>query len=429
MHPLRHRFLRSLWAALFLLSVPAGSHANSDPIKIGFVGDFSDVTKKYCLSAYEAAQLAVEEINASGGLLGRPVALIRRDAGVNPERHYEQIASLVREQGVVAVFGGASSACLLRASEAAREQGVPYLISVGNTQSVVVEHGHRFVFLFESNSWMETKGFSIFASLMPWKRYAWIGPDYVWGREVFRYFEHHFREIGSPIQWVTEAWHPLDHRDYAGFISRILAASPDALVIASWGEDMRRFVEQARPYHLFEKMAAFGWFMTEDGGHLLPEGTWTVTRAPFNYLSEKYPQTKAFVSRFKARFAEYPIGFTICSYDALLAWKQAVQRARSAAPDAVAEALRGLSFVGLRGESSIRPVDGQMNCPVFFGRVVYRPEYPSAVLESVIEIPASKIWLSEAEVLGRRRELAASGGASSEGNAGGQDASRPGVPQ
>lgn len=98
------------------------------------------------------------------------------------------------------------------------------------------------------------------------------------------------------------------------------------------------------------------------------------------------------------------LGFTLCSYCALIAWRLAVRKAQSVEPAAVAETLKGLSFVGLRGDSYIRAVDGQMNCPTYFGRLVYAPEFPSAILESVVEIPAKKTWLSEKEVLDRRRK-------------------------
>ena len=387
-----------------LVMVAVSSHAEETTIKIGFVGDFDGVTKDYCQGSYQAAQIAVDEINKAGGLLGRPVELIKRDAGPDPEKHNIAFNSIVWEENVVAVFGGASSPCILRASEAARDQKIPYLISIGNTQAVVVEKGHPYVFLFEANSWMETKGFSIFTTLMPWKRYAWVGPDYTWGHEVFAYFQQHFAEIGAPIDWVAEAWHPLGHGEFSTIIPHLIKADPDALVIASWGKDMLEFTRLAKQAGLFDKMAAFGWFFLQldDKERLIPEGVWTLTRAPFNYLVDKYPQTRSFVETYHQRYNAYPIDFTICGYDAVTAWKLAVQKANSAEPEAVARALKGLSFEGMRGQSHIRAVDGQINCPTYFGRLVYLPEYPAAVLDSVFEIPADKTWLSEKEVLARR---------------------------
>ena len=401
--------LKSLFLVCLLpVLINTTADAQQKTIKIGFVGDFSDVSKAYTHNMYKAAQLAVNEFNAAGGLLGNPVTLIQRDGANDPQKHYEHVTTLVRDHKVVAIFGGASSPCVLKASEASRELRVPYLVSIGNSQSIVVENGHPYVFLFQPSSWMETKGFSIFVTLMPWHRYAWIGPDYSWGHGVLRNFKLHFEEIGAPIEWTTEAWHPLGTTDYEAIIRQILDAKPDALVIGSWGEDVRHFIIQAKPQGLFDKVGVFGWFtydMTGDIGRKVPTGMWSLARGgPFNYLSDKFPQTKKFVDRLVEQFDAYPNGYTICFYDSMIAWGQAVKKAQSADPIAVAKALKGLKFVGLRGDSFIRPVDGQMDCTTYFGRLVFLPEYPFAVWKSVIEIPAAKTWLPQKEVLSRREK-------------------------
>ena len=401
-YPSGVKILLALFLA-FISSYALGS-ARTAPIRVGFVGDFSDVSKAYTDNAFKAAQMAIADCNAKGGLLGRPVALIRRDGGNDPDRHYRHVMDLARVEKIMAVFGGASSPCLLKASAACRQLQIPYLISIGNSQSVVVENGHPYVFLFEPNSWMESKGFSIFATLMPWKRYAWLGPDYIWGHEVLRYFKQHFQEIGVPIDWAIEAWHPVGTTDYAALIKQIADAKPDALIVASWGEDVRHFVKQAKPSGLFNQMAVFGWFslISGESERILPEGIWTLSRGPFNYLAAKHPRAKEFVRRFVEQFGVYPLGFTVCCYDSLIAWQTAVRNAGTADPKPVAKTLKGMSFAGLRGSSYIRAIDGQMNCPTFFGRLVYDPAYPVAVIESVIEIPADKTWLTEKEVQSRR---------------------------
>lgn len=203
---------------------------------------------------------------------------------------------------------------------------------------------------------------------------------------------------------MTEEWNPLGATAYKASIQRIIDSKPDALVVAVWGEDLRLFLAQAKGTGLFDKMAAFGWFSIISGQseRTLPEGIWKVSRGPCNFLAAKHPRARAFLDAFTRQHRTYPFDFTVCCYDSLLAWRQAVVNAGSPEPTAVARALRGMSFKGLRGKSFIRAVDGQMNCPTFFGRLVYRPEYPFAVIDSVIEIPASKTWLPEAEVRSRR---------------------------
>lgn len=377
-----------------------------EPIKIGFVGDFSSVSQAYTRNAFKVAQFVVSEFNTQGGLFGRPIEMVHRDGANDPDMHYRYVNELTSEENVVAVFGGASSACVLMASAASKIQKIPFLISIGNAQSIVVENGHPYVFMFEPNSRMESLGFSIFASLMPWQRYAWFGPDYIWGREVRGFFKQYFEEIGSPVTWTAEIWHPLGAKEYDASIQKVLASHPEALVVATWGEDLRYFIGQANRYRLFDRMAVFGWFsiFADETDRILPEGIWKISRGPFSYLSEKYPHTQAFVEQFKQQFDTYPMDYSICCYDSLIAWQTAAKKAGSVEPAAIAKALVGLHFTGLRGDSLIRPIDGQMNCPTYFGRLAYRSDFPGAVIESVIEIPAVKTWLTEQEVMIKRSQ-------------------------
>ncbi|HEY9593723.1 MAG TPA: ABC transporter substrate-binding protein, partial [Spirochaetia bacterium] len=203
----------SLLAVCALLSaclfVAARAAAEEPPVRIGFVGDFSEVSKSYTDHMLVAAQLAVDMFNAEGGVDGRSVELLVRDGGNDPERHAALVTELVRERGAVAIFGGASTPPTLRASAACRALKVPYLVSIGNSQSIVVENGHPWVFQFQATVPMETKAFSIFATLMPWRRYAWIGPDYSWGHGVLDGFKRQFGAIGTPLVWTAEVWHPL----------------------------------------------------------------------------------------------------------------------------------------------------------------------------------------------------------------------------
>ncbi|MFC1884561.1 ABC transporter substrate-binding protein [Thermodesulfobacteriota bacterium] len=399
--------IRKVFLICLLLTLTTSEvYAREKAVRIGFLGDFSDVSKSYTRNMYKAAQMAVNTFNASGGLFGKPIRMIKIDAGNDPQSHYEHATTLATTNKVVAIFGGASTPCVLKASEACKEQQIPYLVSIGNSPSIVVENGHPYVFLFQPNSWMETKGFSIFVTLMPWQRYAWVGPDYSWGRSVLRDFKYHFEKIGAPIEWTAEAWHPLGTTDYKAIIRQIQDGNPDALVIGSWGEDVRNFIIQAKSQGLFDKVAIFGWFtynMTGDMGRIVPAGMWNLARGgPFNHLADKFPQSKNFVKRFAKKFNVYPNGYTICCYDSMIAWRQAVIKAKTANPITVSKALKGLEFVGLRGKSFIRAVDGQMNCPTYFGKLVFTPEYPFAVWKSVVEIPAEKTWLPEKEVLSRR---------------------------
>ena len=402
------KWLSIVLTALIFVAAVCGpisaDQAGDDRIIIAFVGDFSGVMREYCQKAYDAARLALQEINDQGGLLGRPVEIIKLDGHNDSQQHYRLVTELGTREEVAAVLAGGTSSVLLEGSRASLEQRIPYLITAGNSQALVVDHGHPYVFLFQPSSFMETKAFSIFATLMPWRKYGWIGPDYFWGREVFNYYQQHFADLGAPIEWKVQFWHPLGAPDFKPMIQGIIEAGPEALVITSWGDDLQRFIDQARTYGLFERMAIFGLVLPDTPQVDIPDGIWSMSRAPYKYLCDKYPQTKLFAERFYERYNYHPSGFTICSYDAVLAWRKAASKANSTNREAVADALKGLTFHGLRGESYIRPIDGQMNCPTYIGRALYRFEPRVRILDSVIEIPAAKTWPSEQEVLEARKK-------------------------
>jgi branched-chain amino acid transport system substrate-binding protein len=403
--PMSGRFrLAILLLTTSLLAFPpqASVTADNPPVKIGLLADFSGVAKTYTGNVLEAVTMAVADLNAAGGIGGRPVELVVRDAGTEPEKHGPAARELIAKDGVAAIIGGASTPAVLAVSAVCLELKVPYLVGIGNSQTIVIEHGHPYVFQFQATSTMETKGFSIFATLMPWRRYAWVGPDYSWGREILTDFKKQFASIGRSLQWTTEAWHPLGTTEYDAIISKILAGRPDALLIASWGQDAEKLLAQAKRRELFDKIAVFGWFtydMTGELGRIVPNGMWGVARGgPFNYLAQKYPLAKKLNDDLITRTGAYPNGFSICCFDAFLAWQTAARLAGSTDPQAVAARLKGLRYTGLRGESYIRPADGQVDCPTYFGRLVYQPQFPFAVWDSVVEIPAAKTWLREDEV-------------------------------
>lgn len=405
------KWLRIILTSLVCVASVCGpiavGQAEEERILTAFVGDFSGPTSEFCQKAYDATLLALQEINDQGGLLGRPVETIKLDGGNDPQKHYHYITELGARKEVVAVFAGGTSSVLLEGSRASLEQRIPYLISMGNSQSLVVDNGHPYVFMFQATTYMETKAFSIFTTLMPWRKFGWIGPDYIWGREIFGFFQQQFAALGSPIEWKVQVWHPVNNPDFKPMIQEILEAKPEALLMASWGEDLKRFIDQARPSGLFERMAILGLLMPDSSQVDIPDGIWSLSRAPSHYLADKYPQTEVFVKRFYERYQTYPSGFTICAYDAMLAWRGAVLKATSSDREAAAAALSGLTFQGLRGESYIRPIDGQMDCPVYIGRSYYRRDPRIRILEPVIEIPGNKTWPSEQEIIEARKKVAA----------------------
>ncbi|MDC7224354.1 MAG: ABC transporter substrate-binding protein [Spirochaetales bacterium] len=379
-----------------------------ETVKIGIVFDLSGIIKDYSRDGILSAELAVEEINKNGGVLGRKVELIVRDGKNDPAEHFRLVDELAQRPDVAAVIGGGASPTTVRGSEAARLNRIPYLVSLGNAEYITVQHGHPYVFQFQPNSAMETHSWAIFLTLMPWNRYAWVGPDYDWGYGVYDTFIKSFEQIGVEIEMVSSQWHPLGTDDFTTIVDNILEAKPEMLLLGSYGEDVVLFYETAQERGLFDEIKVFGRFpetISEQVGTDIPEGIWVPARAPFKYLYNNHEEAKAFIEEFRRRSGSYPLLSTLSSYDALLAWAEAVRLAGTLDRESVADALRGITFQGLRGESYIRAIDGQMNSSTYFGMLNYDREFESSVLDNVIEVQAERVWLTPEEITALRSAL------------------------
>lgn len=391
----------SMISSLFHAQICAAAPA----VRIGLVADLSSIAGQYGVAGYRAAALAVEEINDRGGLLGRQLELLKRDGGNNPDQHHRHVDTLAADPRVAVVLGVGSSLSVAAASDAARRNKLPLLAALGNAATITIEDGHPYIFQFQPDSSMETKSWAMFMTLFPWKKYAWVGPDYGWGHSIYANFIKAFEDIGADITIVPTLWHPLGQDDFTAIIRKIKSVQPEMLILATWGNDIVRFYQDAEEQNLFEQMGVFGRFpenISETTGENIAGNIWVPSRGPFKYLAARYTRARQFVRTYKARYGTYPNSIAICCYDAMLAWAAAVKKAGRFEREAVAAALKGIEFEGLRGQSYIRAVDGQMNSSTFFGLLVYDPQYGSSVLNNVVEVKAEQTWLAPEDVLKRR---------------------------
>lgn len=398
----RNSIFRIVTVLVFgLLTLCSTAALAEEAVKIGFVGDFTGPAFKMTKDAEQAAILAVEEINARGGILGRKVEMISRDGGNRPELHARLAREIIAQEKVVAIFGGGASSCVLGASAVAKELKVPYLVSVGNSAAIVWDKGHRYVFLFESNSIMEANAWVAWAAKQPWRTYSWIGPDYEWSRTTLKTFKEKMGAKGIKLEFKKELWHKLGETTFTSYIPILKASRPEVLFIGTWGASLNAFILQAGSAGLFQTMKAFG-MISEDVSIALadkmPEGLHGFSRGDFNYYSAKSAAGKEFTDKYYEKFKMYAGGFSFCAYDSLIAWEAAVKKAGTFEAEKVVDSLKGLKFKGPRGEQYIRAIDGQLNASGLMGPLVYNKKYGFDVLDPVTAIPAEEVWLSEDEV-------------------------------
>ncbi len=386
------------------LCVPPAEAQN--PVKVAMVNTSTGGAALYGLAGIEGAKIAVAELNASGGVLGRKVELIVRDDAAKPDVGSREIRDVILREEVAAVFGPVSSGVLLAMSEVAKENKTILIAQTSNTERAFVERGHRYIFSVVTNTFIEGSAMGQYMAKKPYKRYFIIGPDYEFGHIQADAFERRLKENKKDVEIIGKVWPKLGETDYTSYITAIIAAKPDAVYGNLFGSDLIGFTKQAKGYDFFKKFpfAALYDVDTLQGlGKDVVEGVIGYERGPFHVIRKLAPSQRFedFIKKYRAATNKYPSCWAINSYDAVMAWAKAVKKANTVETEKVVDALEGLEMDSLRGPGRyIRKVDHQANVGSYIGVVAWDKGFPDfALWKDATYIPGDKVWRSEAEVL------------------------------
>ena len=379
--------------------LPVNSWAEKKAVKIGFIADISGSGFIIALSQKNALELGVEEINSTGGLLGRRVELLVRDSQMRPELGAVLAQEMIDRDKVDFLIGPTSPSVALAVSRICKSQKKLLALASANNERLINGEGHRYVFQFIPNTYMEGQAVADFLAKKPFKKIVMIGPDLEYGRSQAEAFKKKIAELNPAIILVKELWPRIGEPDYTPYIATILAAKPDLVYSILWGGDLASFLRQARPHNLFQKTQFIGMFdydLLKGLGSDMPPGLLGFDRAPFYALNN--PQMKHFINKYKTRTGEYPSSWSIMVYDALMAIRRAAEKGKSIDTEKVVDALEGLNWDSLRGPLRIRAQDHMANCGLFFGTSFKDPQYSFYTMKDVQYLPGNDLWHSPEEI-------------------------------
>jgi ABC-type branched-subunit amino acid transport system substrate-binding protein len=313
-----------------------------------------------------AAQLAVEEINASGGILGQPVELVLRDSQSSVPVTRVNVLELIVKEQVKMVFGGAASSVAVEAGRICESKGVPFFGTLTYATNTTCEDGHRHTFRECYDSWAAAKALAGYMSQhFAGKKFVYITASYNWGTSTeaaFRKFTQTedravHKSISTPFPSATED-------DFRKAIAAAAEAKPDVLVLVEFGQDMVSAIRQASlqglKAHVPIVVPNLTLTMAESGGPQIMEGVigalpwdWSV---PYKY---NYPEGKAFVEAYAKKFNRYPCTSGASAYSTIYEFKAAVERAKSFDGNAVVKSLEGHHYTKLKDEQYWRDFDHQ----------------------------------------------------------------------
>ncbi len=372
--------------------------AAEGPIKIGFPIPLSGPTATYGVPILKGAELAVAEINAKGGVLGRTLELLPRDSKANADEAVRLARELIIRDNVDFLAGTLTSAEAPAVSTVAKENKIVFIAPIAKTTRLTAPANlHPYIFRLSSNTDIEGRaGATIMARWKDVKRVATIAPDYAYGRDAIAAFVINLKKLRPDIEIVDQQWPKLGEPDFTAFITAQMSKKPDAVMCDLFAGDFETFSKEANP---------LGYFRAIDNRLLDGAEIGTVDEAqalgsdyPFGIISDAYdpviwsgnepPAHKEYIAHLKAfTKSKYGSGWSIMGYELIEALADGIKKAGSTNEQKVSEALLGLTFDTPVGRRTINAKTHETEAGEFWGEMVREAAYPFAVMKNPEFLP------------------------------------------
>jgi len=387
-------------ATLFPRGVFAAAPAVKGPIKIGYQAVLSGTLAGYGEFHKMGVLLAVDEINAKGGIAGQKVEVDIRDSTTKPEECIKNARYFVDSWGADFLGGIDSSGQALAMAPVMEQLDRVLIVTHAATEKLTEEwvfrKGVKQIFRICSPTYQDGNAAAFVAKDFPISSWATISPKYEYGFTCWKMFQETLSKLKPSATFKTESFAPLGTTDFRSHINTIMDAQPDGLYSTVWGGDLITFMKQAKEAGLFEKVkhcifpVGAAMDVLEGTGKDMPDGIWISGR--YFFLHPDSAMNREFVARFHKRWNHYPAYVSETGYSSIYALKAAVEKAGSKDTKPVIQALEGMELETPGGHRVFRKEDHQAIYDVPWGRTKADPRYPFKIMGEQKVIPASACY-------------------------------------
>ncbi|WP_421996677.1 ABC transporter substrate-binding protein [Reyranella sp.] len=353
--------------AALALAGPAGAQA---PIKLGELNSYK-VFPAFLEPYKKGWELAVEEVNAAGGVLGRKIEVVSRDDNGNPGEAVRVAEELLSREGVAMLIGTFPSNVGLAVSDFAKQRKVLFIAAEPLTDKMVWDAGNAYTFRLRTSTYMQTAMLIPDAVKVNKKRWAIVYPNYEYGQSATAAFKKLLKAKQPDVEFVAEQATPLGKID-AGAVTQALAdAKPEAIFSSLFGPDLAKFVREGQQRGIFKGIPVFNLLAGEPEyldplKEEAPEG-WYVTGYPWSEI--KTPEHTKFLNAYQAKYKDYPRLGSVVGYAAIMSAVEAIRKAGSLDQDKLIAAAAGLKVLTPFGMIEYRALDHQSTMGAYVGRI------------------------------------------------------------
>ncbi|HYH03188.1 MAG TPA: ABC transporter substrate-binding protein [Bacillota bacterium] len=323
----------NLIVLLFLVLFNGCGSANT--VKIGTILPISGQVAAYGSQSRDAMQMAVDELNAAGGVLGKQIELLVEDDENNPEKTVNAFIKLTTKDKVIGLVGAMTSKCTLAITEDAQAKEV-VLITPTSTNDTVTDAGN-YIFRSCYNDSFQGQVVAQFAAETLKAKKAAILYDITndYSKGLTTNFTNKFKELGGAV--VAAESYSSGDKDFNAQLTKIKSATPDVLFIPDYYSTVSLVAKQVRGLGITVPMlGADGWDEITNNA-----GTEVLGCYYCNHYSPEAedPEVKQFVAKFKEKYQVTPNALAALSYDAVTILVEAIRRAGSVEPAAIRAAM------------------------------------------------------------------------------------------
>ena len=394
----------TLAMALVLITAPAQA---AKAIKIGIVDCYSGPPAAYTNDVRDAFKLEVDKINAAGGILGRKIEVLTRDSKFKVDLGLSAAKELIYRENVDIMMGTINSALALAISDMCKKEKVPFFVTFSKSAKITGAKGHRYVFSITENTALAGKAAAAGLAKKPYKKYWIAGDDYEYGHAIADGVWDNLKKLRPDVELLGQSWWKVGEPDFTPYITAILSAKPDAVIVATGGRDCVPFLKAAKATGFNERVPFFMHTATELAT-LKPLGL----DAPENVLGTSnyffyYPETdanKSFVKKFETAYSRKP---AVGAVYGLLAAKfifGAYKKAGKVDTEKLIDNVEGMSVDSPVGKVTMRAYDHQAMLPMFMGVTKKVAGYDFLIATDIVTVPGKDVMPSIEEIKKARKQ-------------------------
>jgi branched-chain amino acid transport system substrate-binding protein len=357
---------------LSVLGVVGERNASAQTIKLGEINEYKQFPA--FLEPYrKGMELATEEINAAGGVLGRRIEVVSRDDNGVPGDAVRAAEELLTRERVALLMGTFASNVGLAVADLANRRHVLFIAAEPLTDKIVWEDGNKYTFRLRASTYMQTAMLVPEAVKLGKKRWAIVYPNYEYGQAATATFKQQLAARQAGVEFVEQAV-PLGKIEPGAVVQALLDAHPDAIFSSLFGPDLARFVREGRLRGLFDGRSVFNLLGGEPEyldplKEEAPVG-WFVTGYPWYAIDT--PAHQRFLAAYQAKFNDYPRLGSVVGYSAVKSAAAALARAGSTDTEKLVAAMRDLPVDTPFGTIHYRAIDHQSTMGAYVGRTAVR---------------------------------------------------------